>query len=295
MKMKKFHLQLAAILLSLAVIGLLRLPGDSLAADQDNDRIQVVASSPLVKNIVAQIGGAKVTVESIIQGPNCQHEYEASAGDMKRLAVCKAFFKIGMGSDVWADKLASGALNKKALFIDASRNIKPIKADGLINPHYWGSPDNVKLMAKNILEGLCSAAPDQKPYFTTNFQNFIRKLDRTVAELKAKAKTVADKEFVSYSNAFPYFYRYFGFKNIATVERSCEREVTPREIATAAKLMKAKKIRVLVGDAAEPDEPNGLAKETRARKILLWAATDNSNDYLETLRRNVTILVEALQ
>ena len=79
------------------------------------------------------------------------------------------------------------------------------------------------------------------------------------------------------------------------MELSCEREVTPKEIAVAAKLIQKQKIGVLVGDIVEPNEPDGLAGETHARKILLWATTDGSNDYLKTLRHNVTTLVEALQ
>ncbi|HEX7713160.1 MAG TPA: metal ABC transporter substrate-binding protein [Bacillota bacterium] len=282
------------ILLLLCIIGLTLLSETGSTANP-NHKISVVTSLPLVKDIVEKIGGTKVTVESIIQGPSCQHEYEPSAGDMKRLAGCAVFVKLGMGSDVWTDKLASGALNKKARFIDASRGIQTLKVRGLVNPHYWGNPGNVKQMARNILNALNEALPQERPYFTANYQSFIAELEKNAAALKAKAATVANKKFVSYSNAFPYFYQYFGFNNIATVELSCEREVTPKEIAVAAKLIQKQKIGVLVGDIVEPNEPDGLAGETHARKILLWATTDGSNDYLKTLRHNVTTLVEALQ
>ena len=259
-----------------------------------SDQIQVVTSLPLVKNIVEKVGGDRVKVESIIQGSSCEHEYEATAGDMKKIATCDVFVKVGMGSDRWTDKLA-GTLSKKALFLDPSKGIQTVKVHNLENPHYWGSPENVKLMAKNILDGLCSVAPAQKVYFSGNYQKFVQAIDKTAAELKTKAATVANKEFVGYADAFPYFYQYFGFKNIATVEISCEQEVTPKEIAGAAKLMEAKRIKVLVGDAAEPSEPDGLAKETHARKVLIWATTNESKDYLTTLRYNVETLVKALQ
>jgi ABC-type Zn uptake system ZnuABC Zn-binding protein ZnuA len=58
--------------------------------------------------------------------------------------------------------------------------------------------------------------------------------------------------------------------------------------------MKNEKIKILVGDAAAPKEPEGLAKETGTKLVLLWATTDESGDYLKTLRRNVETLVNAL-
>ncbi|HBE78415.1 MAG TPA: hypothetical protein DDW65_11655 [Firmicutes bacterium] len=289
--MKKNSLILTVILIATILASAFMIQSIGLAK---SDPIQVVTSLPLVKNIVEKVGGDKVNAVSIIQGSSCEHEYEASAGDMKKIATCDVFVKVGMGSDRWADKLAS-TLSKKALFLDPSKGIKTVKVHNLENPHYWGSPENVKLMAKNILDGLCSAAPAQKTYFTANYQKFVQAIDKTDAELKAKAATVANKEFVGYADAFPYFYQYFGFKNIATVEISCEQEVTPKDIAEAAKLMKARKIKVLVGNAAEPNEPDGLAKETNAKTVLIWATTNESNDYLTTLRYNVGTLVKALQ
>jgi ABC-type Zn uptake system ZnuABC Zn-binding protein ZnuA len=264
------------------------------AVTKDNNQIKVMTTLPLLKNIVEKIGGRKVNVNSIVKGPNCDHEYEASAGDMKKVATCDIFFKIGMGSDPWADKLV-GTLEKNVLFIDSSRGIKTITVHHLENPHYWGSPANVKIMAQNILKSLIKVAPSDQDDFTQNFQQFCREIDQTAAELKLKAAKVKGKEFVSYAGAFPYFYQYFGFKNIATVEISCEREVTPKDLAEAVKLIKAKHIKVLIGDAAEPTEPDGLAKEIKARKVLIWATTNESNDYLMTLRYNVNLLVAALQ
>lgn len=151
------------ITILVGLIGLFLFQGTSFAGNTiSSGKIRIVTSLPIVKNIVEKIGGDKVTVESIIQGTACNHEYEPTAGDMKKIATCAVFVKIGMGSDTWADKLATGTLSKKALFIDPSKGIKTVKVHNLDNPHYWGSPDNIKLMAKNILDGLTSIDPAQK-------------------------------------------------------------------------------------------------------------------------------------
>lgn len=261
----------------------------------NSTKLQIVTSLPLVKNIVETIGGEKVTVTSIVRGPRCDHEYEATANDLMKLAKCNVFVKIGMGSDPWTDKLTAGIVGKKTILIDSSQNIQPLKVRGLENPHYWGDPENVKQMAKNILNGLVRAKPSAKSYLTGNYQAFIRRVDETAATLKSKVAKLPNKKIVSYTGAFPYFYRYFGFENLMTVELSCEQEVSPKDLVDAARLMKAKNLKILIDDAGEPHEPDGLAKETHAKVLLLWATTDQSGDYLTTLRRNVEMLVTALQ
>jgi ABC-type Zn uptake system ZnuABC Zn-binding protein ZnuA len=291
--MKKINFILSMFLL---VAGLCNLNLDNAAVwAAEKPKLQIVTSLPIVKSIVENVGGVQVKVNSIIKGVACDHEYEPSANDSKQVATCDMFVKIGMGSDLWADKLAKGMLPSKARLLDPAQGIKMLKVRGLENPHYWGSPANVKIMAKNICNGLCSARPEQKAYFTQNYRKFVAKIDQTVATLKPQVAQVAKKSFVSYANAFPYFYEFFGFQNLMAVELSCEQEVSPKDLADAAKLMKAKQIKILVGDAAEPNEPDGLVQETGAKKVLLWATTDESGDYLQTLRHNVATLVKALQ
>jgi len=265
------------------------------ATNNTNSKLQIIVSLPLVKNLVEKIGGEKVAVTSIVKSSNCAHEYEPNANDLKTAAKCAIFVKIGMNADKWADKLITAILDKKAAIIDCSRNIKPLKIRGIENPHYWLNPENAKISAKNILDGLIKSSPKLANYFTANYEAFIREIDKTAADLKNLIAKLPDKKIVSYSGAFPYLYQYFGFENLATVELVCEQEVSAKDMAAAVKLMKDRKIKVLVGDAAEPKEPESLAKGTNAKMLLLFATTDESGDYIITLRRNIKILVDALK
>ena len=291
--MKKVWLILL-IVFSMVGIFALKIPNIDLVK-VDGQKIMVVASLPLVKDLVAKIGGSAVTVDSIVHGLSCDHEYEASARDMKKLANSAIFVKLGMGSDIWADKLAAGIAGKKTKIIDSSQGVKVLKVNGFVNPHYWGSPANVKIMAQNITNALSAVSPGQKAYFNSNYQKFVRELDLTANNLKTKVAVLKNKKVISYSGAFPYFLQYFGFDNLETVETVHEREVSPKDIINAVKIIKRTKVRILIGDAVEPKEPGGLARETNSKIILLWGATDESGDYLKTMRHNVETLVAELQ
>lgn len=276
---------------------------------ETGSQIRVSVSMPILKYLTERIGGSEVAVTSIISGPNCNHEYEPTTGDLKQVAASDLYIRVGMGFDRWVDRLVANAAAGRLVVIDASRGVTAWVNDEdhheegndddhdhyEENPHYWGNPDHVLTMAENILKGLIQVAPAKRKIFEENYLAFKDELDALVAELKAKIAAVNGKPVVSYSAAFPYFFEAFGINNVDTVESTCEQEVSPKRLVEITRMMRQKGINVLIGEAVYPELPENLAKETGARVVLLWPATNESGDYLATLKENIEKLVEALQ
>lgn len=278
----------------------------------DSSKLQVTVSLPLLRNLTEAIGREQVAVTSIINGPNCNHHYEPASGDLVHVSRSAVFIKVGMGFDLWADKLIENA-GEDVMVIDVSKGVTLIDAghDGREadeddeehsdhehlsgNPHYWGDPGNVKIMAENILKGLVKALPEQEDYFTENYREYLSKVDQTVSRLQAELARVSDKKIISYSAAFPYLYQYFGFDNLATVESTCEQEVSSRRLAEVVKIIKTNQVKVVIGEAVYPKLPENLAQETGAKLVLLWPSTNETGDYLETLAENIKKMVAALE
>lgn len=321
--MMKKNLYICLLLIGVIVIGWFFISQRQDVGVSDNSKLQITVSIPLLRDLTEKIGGEEVAVDSIINGPNCNHEYEPASGDLIKVSRSALFIKIGMGFDLWAEKLVETA-GKNVTVIDASRGVIPIitgeddhedhKSQAgheeyetgkvrkeerhhheFVNPHYWGDPENVKIMAGNILEGLCKALPEKEAYFTRNYQEYLGKIDRTATALKAELNKAATKQIVSYSAAFPYLYHYFGLENLETVETTCEQEVSPKRLAEVTTGIKANRVKVIVGEAVYPKLPENLAKDTGAKLVLLWPATNETGDYLETLKENVEKLIAALQ
>jgi zinc transport system substrate-binding protein len=307
------------LLFILVILGVLVANRSQRISGPSEKQLKVVVSIPLLKTMVERIGGDEVYAVSIIQGAVCSHEYEPTTMDMKRIAGSDILVKVGLGFDSWFEKLIN--LPKQALVIDASHNVAVIFDEvednndeheevhddenneteehhhhhELGNPHYWGDPENAKVMAMNILDGLIQAKPGEKEYFSRNYQSFIAELDQVTMELMQQVDDLAQRKIVSYSAAFPYFYTAFGFENLATVEATCEQEVSPKRIMEIIKLIKDENIKVIVGEAVYPTLPENLAKETGAKVILLWPSSLENGDYIETVKVNVEKMVSALQ
>lgn len=309
--MKKSWYLMSLLLLAVIIIGwsLLR---QSEVEVGESSKLPITVSIPLLRNLTEEIGRDQVAVTSIINGPSCNHHYEPASGDMVGLSRSMIFVKAGLGFDLWADKLIESA-GEDVMVIDVSKGVTPIviEHDGHVededheehsdhkhlfgNPHYWGNPENVKIMAENILKGLIKALPEEEDYFTGNYREYLSKIDQTVSRLQAELTKVSDKKIISYSAAFPYLYQYFGFNNLATVENTCEQEVSPRRLAEVIKIIKANQVKVVIGEAVYPKLPENLAHETGAKLVLLWPNTNDTGDYLETLSENIKKLVAALE
>ena len=307
--MKKFWCLISLLILVVVIIGwsLFQQSGVEVA---DSSKLQVTVSVPLLRDLTEEIGRDEVAVNSIINGPSCNHHYEPASGDLIEVSRSAVFIKAGMGFDLWADKLLESA-GQNIVVIDVSQGVASIEVDhqghghggdeGHLdhghhygNPHYWGNPENVKLMAGNILKGLIEALPEKEDYFTRNYQAYLSKIDQTVSRLREELAQVPHKKIISYSAAFPYFYDYFGFDNLATVENTCEQEVSPRRLAEVIRTIKANQVKVVVGEAVYPKSPENLVRETGAKLVLLWPNTNETGDYLDTLSENVKKLVAAL-
>ncbi len=77
--------------------------------------INVVAAENFYGNIVAQLGGEKVNVTSILSDPNVDpHEYESSVDDAKAIAAADLVIENSGGYDDWMDKLLSASPSAQA-------------------------------------------------------------------------------------------------------------------------------------------------------------------------------------
>src|SRR5712691_11324299 len=110
--------------------------------------LQVIAGENFWGSIAAQLGGARVSVTSIVNNPNTDpHEYESSSADARAFATADYVILNGAGYDDWGQKLLSAnPIQSRKVFTVADLLNK--KAGD--NPHFWYNPDWVDRVADRI-------------------------------------------------------------------------------------------------------------------------------------------------
>jgi zinc transport system substrate-binding protein len=183
---------------------------------------QVITVSILPqKFFVEKIAGDKFEVNVMVP-PGASHEnYDPTPGQIVGLSNSKLYFRIGNieFENTWMDKFRENYPNLK--IIDLSKNIDLIENSdhhhnhGLIEPHTWMSPLNVKVMSKMIYEVLAGMDNMNENYYSVNYHQFLKEIDALNERVKEKLLHAHSKGFIIYHPALTYYARDYGLKQFS--------------------------------------------------------------------------------
>lgn len=230
----------------------------------------------------------------------CLHDYQLMTEDMKTLEKADAFVINGAGMEDFMDKVTEQ--QKKLKVIDASRGIELIHDDEEgDNPHVWLSVTDAITQVRNIADQLKEADPTHAAAYEKNAAAYIEKLTSLKSEMHAALDTVPHKDIVTFHEAFPYFAKEFNLNIIGVVEREPGTEPTPTELQETIEQVNALPTKVLFTEPQySPAAAETIARETGAKIYTLdpvvtgEATPEAKNAYIDTMKKNMQVLKEAL-
>jgi len=275
----------------------------SAAADEP---IKVVATFPVLKDLVQQIGRDRVAVTSLLGEMESEHTYTPKPSDIVAVGEARMLVQIGLGLEVWVDGLIRNAGNRRLLIVTTSSGVALLKnkepdddAHSLGDPHIWLDPENLKLMLRHITEGLLKIDPAHKDYYMKNQAQYIQDLDRSQQRLMAKLKPLRNKKIITHHTAWAYFARRFGFAIRGSIASQVGSEPSAKHLADLIQTIRSEKIRVIVSEPQiNPKLPQMLAQETGARVVVLTpipGALPGTETYRSMIEYDVDQLVNALK
>jgi len=145
--------------------------------------IQVVASTNVYADVVAQLGGGHVRVIGILSNPNADpHSYESSTTDAAAVARATLVVRNGLGYDDFVAKLEDASPNPRRVTLDAGATLGYRTGD---NPHLWYKPDTMVRLAPMIVAALSRQDPADGPAFRANLAAFGASLRPWLAQIAA--------------------------------------------------------------------------------------------------------------
>src|SRR6185503_6653391 len=151
------------------------------------DKIKIVTTTTDMKSIAEFVGGDKVSVSSIATGYQNPHFVDPKPSYIISLTKADLFITVGLDLETgWSPQLLSSSRNNKiqkgsAGYVDASSGVSLLQVPSSINrsegdihiygnPHYWLDPNNGKVIARNIANGLERVDPSNKAVYEKNLQ-----------------------------------------------------------------------------------------------------------------------------
>ncbi len=278
--------------------------------------LRVVTTTEDLAAIAREVGGARVTVESLARGSQDPHFLEARPSLILRAAQADLFIQVGLDLEVgWAPLLLVEARNPAILpgapgYLDASTNIEVLevpttRVDRSLgdvhpfgNPHYTLDPENGKVIAHDIAQRLMAMLPGQADVIEHNHHEFVRRLDRAISQWKEQMKPYQEINVVTYHKSWTYFARRFGLSVVGYVEPKPGIPPSPAHIAQLIPLMKQQKVRLIVMEPFYARAiADGLAQHTGAKLLVLPSSVggaDNVKTYVDLFDHLVGQLTKAL-
>ena len=242
------------------------------------EKINVSTTILPYAGIIEDIGKEKVNVIVLVPPGAEPHTYEPKPQQLKEVSKSLIYFKVGSNIEfesLYLSKISK--LNKNMKICDTSRGIKILKED----PHIWISLKNLKIITKNILEGLCGVDKNNEKFYRENFEKFIKNLEQLDKEITEKLKDKKGKKFIVFHPAFGYFAQDYGLIQIPI--QLGHAEPGPKDIERIIKTAKENKIKIVITEPQfSPKTANIIAKEIKGKVVSIDPL---SKDIIETIKK----------
>jgi ABC-type Zn uptake system ZnuABC Zn-binding protein ZnuA len=285
--------------------------------------LQVVATTTIVGDIVARVGGDAVAVYSLLPYEADPHDYIFRPADVARAIDADLLFINGAGLEGHLDRLVA-QVARDTTVVSLERGI-PIRAldayhghyhepgdhthseacvhgDG--DPHYWEDPHHVMIWARTIAQELSAQRPEQAKAFDERAEALIAELaglDEWIVEQVARIPPERRK-LVTDHLSLGYFADRYGFEQVGVILRSFDSmaQASAREVGHLIDTLKELDVPALfVGAALNPNLARQIAADTGTELVVLQhgsltAPDGDAPDYFAYMRYNVEALVRHL-
>lgn len=259
---------------------------------------------PVYEFTQALCQGTELRVGRLVtESVSCLHDYSLNVNQVRLAEQAQVLVLSGAGLEDFMEDLLTGKCA-----IDASQGIALLEGeehdheeqsehDGHhheSDPHIWLSPENAKIMAQNICQGLTRQYPQWEPVFTDNLQGLLTRLDALEQYGQDTLKALSCRELITFHDGFSYFAQALDLHILAALEEESGSEASAKELIGLIRLARAHSLpAVFVEKNGSVSAADILCRETGAKKATLDMAMAGDS-YFDAMYHNIDTIKEAL-
>ena len=273
-------------------------------------KLQVLATTSIVADVVQQVGGDHIQVTTLMPVGTDPHEYSPRPQDTVALVDAQIIFANGAGLEEFLQPLIENA-NAASKLVEVSSGIELLHlvddhtGQQGSDPHTWMSPSNVVIWVVNIEAALSAADPAHAADYQANAQAYtaaLRELDSWIRSEVAQIPA-ENRLLISDHAVLGYLAVEYGFKQPGTITGSFSTEAAPsaQELAALEDEIRSSGVKaIFVTEASNQPMADQVAKDTGIQAVWLYHAslTDANGPaptYLDFMHYNVSAIVAALK
>lgn len=290
---------LIALLLPLLLAGCAKAP----------ERADIAATTlPVYDFTQALCRGTDLTVGRLItESVSCLHDYSLNVNQVRQAESAQTVVLSGAGLEDFMADILEGKPT-----VDASRGIPLLEGeeheehdhheehhahdghDHEWDPHIWLSPENAKIMARNICLGLTEQYPQWETVFSRNLEDLLARLDALEQYGQTQLRDLSCRELITFHDGFAYFAQAFDLEILAAVEEESGSEASAKELIELITLARDHSLpAIFIEKNGSVSAADILCRETGAQKETLDMAMAGDS-YFDAMYHNIDIIKEAL-
>jgi zinc/manganese transport system substrate-binding protein len=280
-------------------------------------KLNVVTATTDLAALAQEVGGDRISVESIAKGYQDPHFVEAKPSFLLKLRQADLLIVVGLQLEIgWLPPLITQSGNSRIQvgangYLDASQFAEILeipqgsitRAMGdvhpLGNPHYWLDPDNGRRVAKGIAAKLGEADPEDAAYFQQRFQDFDHRLTEADKKWMADMKPYRGRKVVTYHNSLPNCAKHFGLDVVGFVEPRPGIPPTPSHTFELTNMMKRDHVKVIMVEPYfDRKTPDSIARETGGVVVEYLPSVGGTKEvttYFQLFDYDIALLTKAFQ
>ena len=290
-------------------------------ARPSGERLKVLATTSILADVVAQVGGDAISLTTLIPAGVDPHAFQPTPQEAQAIADADIVFLSGFGLEAFMSDLIEQA-GGEAVVVSASLGIDPLSADDVhathasgataesageahaVDPHTWFDPNNVAHWTENIEDALSAIDPQNADGYAANASRYraeLRALDEEIRQAVARIPP-DQRKLVTDHEELAYFADEYGFEIIGSVlpGTSSLAEPSAQEMAALFDAIQAERVpAVFVIGSGSDAVAERLAEDAGVRLVRLYGHSLTAGDgpaasYLDLMRYNALAIAEAL-
>ncbi|MCP4141950.1 MAG: zinc ABC transporter substrate-binding protein [Chloroflexi bacterium] len=282
----------------------------------DSGKVNIVATTNIVADIVREVGGDLVDVQILLPEGTDPHSFDPTPQDIAKVAEADIVFANGAGlEDFIDDLLVSADAAERTVMV--SHGIELLKhpedeaedhdedhdhegEEG--DPHTWTDPNNVMLWVQTIEATLVSVDSANAESYAENAAAYILELEEIDAWIREQIEQIPPekRKIVTDHRLLSYYVDEYGLEMVGAIipGYSSLSEPSAQELAAIEDIISSLDVKaIFVGKTVNPNLAERIAEDTGVKLVYFYTGSlgEEAPTYLDYLRYNTNAFVKALK
>lgn len=284
-------------------------------------KLQVVATTSIVGDIVKNVGGDAIDLKVLLPVGTDPHAFNATPQDVAAVSDADVVMANGAGLEEFLVSLIQSAGDVPVVPLadgvtlheggghedEAAEGATPEaeEHEHAVDPHTWTTPTNALVYVQNAAAALGTLDPANAAIYTANAAAYTAQLQEVDGWIQSQIDTIPadNRKLVTDHEAFGYYCEQYGLAQVGAVipAYTTEAGASAQDLANLEDTMRAQNVKaVFVSSSTNPTVADTLASDLGIQVVSLYVGSlgpdgSGAETYLGYLRYNTNAIVAALQ